>query len=129
MNFPGGLFYTKDHEWAQTGSNDVVTVGLSDHAQEALGEIVYAELPQIGRKLKPHETFGVVESIKAVSDCYSPIMGEVVEVNSRLADEPSLINKSPYDEGWLIRVKLTDKGSLKDLMDSKAYTQYVETLK
>lgn len=129
MEFPSGLLYTKDHEWALHGSDDVVTVGITDHAQEALGEVVYVELPKVGRELKEHETFGVVESIKAVSDLYSPIAGTVVEVNSAVASDPSLVNRSAYNDGWLVRLRLTDKNSLSGLMNAQKYASFVESLK
>ena len=129
MEFPSGLLYTKDHEWAQPGSDDVVTIGITEHAQDALGELVYVELPQIGRDLKAHDTFGVVESIKAVSDLYSPVAGKVLETNGQVSSDPSIINRSSYNEGWLIRLKLTDKGSLKGLMSADEYRNYVATLK
>lgn len=129
MDFPSGLLYTKDHEWALHGSDDVVTIGITDHAQEALGEVVYVELPAVGRDLKAHETFGVVESIKAVSDLYSPVVGKVVEVNTAVTGDPSLVNRSAYKEGWLVRVKLSDKTSLQELMNAQKYSSYVESLK
>lgn len=129
MEFPNGLLYTKDHEWAHVEKDDTVTVGITDHAQEALGDIVYVELPQVGRQLKAHETFGVVESIKAVSDLYSPIAGTVTEVNSDAPGDPSVVNRSPYKEGWLIRVKVSDKSSLSGLMDATKYKSYVESLR
>lgn len=129
MNFPNGLFYTKDHEWAQQGADDVVTVGVTDHAQEALGEVVYVELPKIGRVLKAHETFGVVESIKAVSDLYAPVAGTVVSVNDGASNDPSVINRSPYGDGWIMKIKLTDKGALSSLMTAADYQKYVDSLK
>ncbi|MBI3543442.1 MAG: glycine cleavage system protein GcvH [Deltaproteobacteria bacterium] len=129
MEFPSGLLYTKDHEWAQAGGDDTVTVGITDHAQEALGEVVYVELPKVGRALKEHETFGVVESIKAVSDLYAPVAGTVVAVNDAVAGDPSLVNRSAYKDGWIMRIKLADKKALESLMDAGKYKAYVETLK
>lgn len=129
MEFPNGLFYTKDHEWAKQDGADTVVVGVTDHAQEALGEVVYVELPAIGRALKGHEAFGVVESIKAVSDLYSPVAGAVVATNADAASDPSLINRSPYTDGWLIKIKLADKGALAGLMTAEQYKTYVESLK
>ena len=129
MEFPSGLLYTKDHEWAQPGADDTVTIGITDHAQEALGEVVYVELPKVGRELKEHETFGVVESIKAVSDLFSPVAGKVLDINSAVVGDPALVNSSAYKDGWLIRVKLADKNCLKDLMDAQKYTSYVQSLK
>ena len=128
MSLPKELLYTKDHEWARA-SGDVVTVGITDHAQEALGEVVYVELPKVGRELKAHETFGVVESIKAVSDLYSPIAGKVIEVNSAAAGDPGVVNKSPYSDGWLIKVQLADKSALNSLMKPDDYQSLIASLK
>src|SRR5688572_15191284 len=110
MRFPTHLKYTKDHEWAKIEGN-TVTVGITDHAQGALGDIVFVELPAIGRTLKKGDTFGVVESIKAVSDLYAPVSGKVVAANSALVDDPAAINRSPQDEAWLVRIELADAGS------------------
>jgi glycine cleavage system H protein len=129
MDFPTGLHYTKDHEWAKAATDGTITVGLTDHAQEALGEIVYVELPAVGKKLNEHDTFGVVESIKAVSDCYSPAAGEIVGINKAVSDEPAIINRSPYGDGWLIKIKLADKGALSKLMSTDDYKKYVDSLK
>lgn len=126
--FPADLKYTKDHEWAKVQGN-TITVGITDHAQSALGDVVFLELPKVGRTLRKGETFGVVESIKAVSDLYSPVTGKVVEVNSSLPDDPSEINRSPHDKAWLVKIELTDASSAADLMDAKAYEGYVATLK
>jgi glycine cleavage system H protein len=128
MKFPAELKYTKDHEWAKATGN-IVTVGVTDHAQSALGDIVFVELPAVGRTLKIHETFGVVESIKAVSDLFSPLAGKVVEVNSGLSDDPSRINRDPYSDAWLVKIEITDTAQLKDLMDVAAYTKLVESIK
>jgi glycine cleavage system H protein len=128
MKFPAELKYTKDHEWAKAAGN-VVTVGVTDHAQSALGDIVFVELPAVGRVLKAHETFGVVESIKAVSDLFSPLAGKVVEINSGLTDDPSRINRDPYSDAWLVKIEITDSAQLKDLMDVAAYTKLVESIK
>jgi glycine cleavage system H protein len=128
MKFPAELKYTKDHEWAKASGN-VVTVGVTDHAQSALGDIVFVELPAVGRTLKAHETFGVVESIKAVSDLYSPLAGKVVEVNSGISDDPSRVNRDPYSDAWLIKLEIADTAQLNDLMDVGAYQKLVESLK
>lgn len=128
MGFPKELKYTKDHEWTKLEGN-VVTVGITDHAQSALGDIVFCELPQVGRVLKAHETFGVVESIKAVSDLYSPLAGKVTASNSALSNSPSDINQDPYGKAWMIKLEIADISVLKDLMDADAYSKYVETLK
>lgn len=129
MKFPNDLLYTKDHEWAKQGADDIITVGITDHAQEALGEVVYVELPKIGRELKAHDTFGVVESIKAVSDLYSPLAGTVVAINDSAAANPSLINSSPYNDGWIMKLKVNDKGSLSSLLNVTDYQKLVESLK
>ncbi len=128
MNFPENLKYSKDHEWVLI-EGDVITVGLSDHAQGALGDIVYLELPEVGQSLAAKDVLGVVESIKAVSDIYSPAAGEVIETHLELIDEPGQINTDPYNNGWLVKIKTTDKAFSKDLMDAKVYKQYVENLK
>lgn len=128
MKFPAELKYTKDHEWAKA-SGTTLTVGVTDHAQSALGDIVFVDLPQVGRTLKAGETFGVVESIKAVSDLYAPVAGKVIEVNSSLADDPSRINKDPYSDAWLIKIEAADTASINGLMDAASYTKLVETLK
>lgn len=127
MNFPKELKYTKDHEWARIEGN-TVTVGITDHAQSALGDVVFVDLPQAGRQLKAHETFGVVESIKAVSDLYSPVAGKVVEANSALTDDPSQVNKDPYGAAWLVKLEVA-AGATDGLMDAAAYTAFVQSLK
>lgn len=128
MKFPTGLKYTKDHEWAKIEGN-TATIGVTDHAQSALGDVVYVELPAVGRVLKKHETFGVVESIKAVSDLYSPIAGKVVAINSSLPDNPALVNHEPYGNAWMIKIEITDPASTSDLLDAAAYESYVASLK
>jgi glycine cleavage system H protein len=128
MRFPENLKYTKDHEWAKVEGN-TVTVGITDHAQRELGDVVYVELPAVGRVLKKGETFGVVESIKAVSDLYAPINGKVLEANAALKDNPADINQDPHGKAWLIKVELSDTAALTELMDAGAYSKYVETLK
>lgn len=128
MRFPENLKYTKDHEWTRLDGK-TATVGITDHAQQALGDVVYIELPQVGRVLKAGETFGVVESIKAVSDLYAPLAGKVVEVNKGLTDDPSLVNKDPYDGAWMVKLEMTDATAGADLMPSSAYTQYVDSIK
>jgi len=126
MRFPAGLKYTKDHEWLKVDGK-VATIGITDHAQAALGDIVYVDLPKVGRELKPHDTFGVVESIKAVSDLYSPAAGKVVEVNSALINDPAQINRDPHAGAWMIRMEFS--GEATGLMDAAAYEAYVSTLK
>lgn len=125
MDFPEELKYTEEHEWVLV-ENDVVTVGITNFAQDQLGDIVFVELPEVGDMLEAGKTFGVVESVKAVSDVYAPVAGEVVEVNEALPDEPEALNNSPYDEGWLIKIKLTDPAVLDGLMNVTAYKEFVE---
>jgi glycine cleavage system H protein len=127
VRFPADLKYTKDHEWAKVDGKNV-TIGITDHAQSALGDVVYVELPAVGRALKKGETFGVVESIKAVSDLYSPASGKVVEVNSALPDEPAQLNRDPYSS-WMVKIELTDPSSISDLMDAASYQKFVVSLK
>ena len=128
MRFPKELKYTKDHEWAKAEGN-IVTVGITDHAQSALGDIVFCELPQVSRVLKEHETFGVVESIKAVSDLYSPLAGKVTAANMDLTSSPSDINQDPYGKAWMIKLEIADASVMKNLMDADAYAKFVDTLK
>lgn len=128
MNYPDHLQYTKEHEWAEFKGNQV-TVGITDHAQSALGDIVFVELPAVGKVLKKGETFGVVESIKAVSDLYAPLNGTVLEVNQSVIDNPSSLNQTPHTDAWLVKVESNDQPSTLDLMDSKKYSDYVKSLK
>jgi glycine cleavage system H protein len=128
MNFPQDLKYTKDHEWARIEGN-TVTVGITDHAQSALGDIVYVDLPKEGRVLKTGETFGVVESIKAVSDLYSPITGKVLAVNQDLPADPAVVNREPYSMAWMVKIEASQPAELAGLMDAAAYTAYVASLK
>jgi glycine cleavage system H protein len=128
MRFPAELKYTKDHEWTKVEGN-IATIGITDHAQSALGDVVFCELPAAGRQLKVGETFGVVESIKAVSDLYSPVAGLVTAANSSIVDDPSALNKDPHGSAWMIKIELTDPSPLKDLMDAAAYEKYVVSLK
>lgn len=121
------LFFTKDHEWIRV-DGDVATVGISDHAQEALGDIVFAEVPEVGRTLAKGGDAAVVESVKAASDVYAPVGGEVVEGNSALVDDPALINRDPEGEGWFFKLKLSDPAELDGLMDEGAYREWVKTL-
>ncbi|MEM7045855.1 MAG: glycine cleavage system protein GcvH [Pseudomonadota bacterium] len=121
------ILYTKEHEWLQV-DGDVATVGISDHAQEQLGEIVFVDLPDVGKSLTKGDDMAVVESVKAASDVYAPIGGEVVEVNDTLGDEPVQVNDSPEDKGWFCKIKVGDQGELDDLMDSDAYQKFLETL-
>lgn len=115
------LKYASSHEWARLEEDGTVTVGISDHAQDALGDVVYVETPEVGQTLSAGEEAGVVESVKAASDIYSPISGEVVAVNEDLADAPETVNSSPYDDGWFFRIKPSDESELDKLLDADAY--------
>mgnify|MGYP001598330323 CR=1 FL=1 len=128
MPFPAELKYTKDHEWAKVDGN-TITVGITDHAQSSLGDVVFVELPTVGRTLRHGETFGVVESIKAVSDLYSPVAGKVTAVNSMLPDDPSQINKDPHGSAWMVKIEIADPAAAEDLMDAGSYQKYVDSLK
>ena len=121
------LYFTKDHEWIRV-EGDVATVGISDHAQAALGDIVFAEVPEAGRTLAKGDDAAVVESVKAASDVYAPVSGEVVEGNSAVADDPSLINSDPQGAGWFFKMKLSDESELAGLMDEAAYQDWCKTL-
>ena len=121
------LYFTREHEWVRV-DGDTATVGISNHAQEALGDIVFAEVPEAGRKVAKGQEAAVVESVKAASDVYSPVTGEVVEGNQALADDPSVVNTDPEGEGWFFKIKLDDTGELDGLMDEAAYREWVKTL-
>ncbi len=125
MDFPEDLRYTRDHEWARQKGTRVV-VGITDFAQDQLGDVVYVELPDVGDPVKKGESFGVVESTKAVSELFSPMTGKVVEVNDPLGDAPETINEDPYEEGWMIVIEPSDPKELESLMDAKAYRAFVE---
>jgi glycine cleavage system H protein len=118
------LYFTKDHEWVRV-DGDTATVGISDHAQEALGDIVFAEVPEAGRQLAKGQEAAVVESVKAASDVYAPVSGEVTEGNPAIADDPAIINRQPEGEGWFFKLKLSDPGELDGLMDEAAYREFV----
>ena len=122
-----GLLYTKDHEWVKV-ADDAATMGISDHAQEQLGELVFVELPQVGAEFAPGKEIAVVESSKAAGDVYSPIAGKVTEVNSELDAKPELINEDCYGAGWICKLTVTDMASLDGLMDAKQYQEYLKTL-
>lgn len=125
MDFPEELKYTEEHEWVLV-EDDIATVGITDFAQDQLGDVVFVELPEVGDSVEAGETFGVVESVKAVSDVYAPVSGEVVEINEDLPDEPETLNNSPYDAGWMVKIKLSDPSALGGLMDVAAYQEFVE---
>lgn len=119
--------FTEKHEWITT-ENGTGTVGISDFAQEALGDVVYCSLPEVGTKLKKQDEFGALESVKAASELYSPLSGEVTQVNEALAENPGLVNKSCYEDGWLIKMALSDPSELDDLMSEEAYEKYVKSI-
>ena len=121
------LYFTREHEWIRV-EGDIATVGISDHAQEALGDIVFAEVPEAGTSLAKGQEAAVVESVKAASDVYAPIGGEVTEGNAAIADDPALINRDPEGEGWFFKLRLADAGELDGLMDEASYRDWVKTL-
>jgi glycine cleavage system H protein len=124
MDIPQGLKYSKEHEWVSC-EESVATVGVTDHAQDQLGEIVYIELPAVGDKISKDDPFGVIESVKAVSDIFAPVTGTVVEINEDLPESPETVNEDPYGDGWLIKVRMSDPADLDDLMDNEEYAELV----
>lgn len=128
MYFPEGLKYTKEHDWGRIEGNRVV-IGITDYAQQELGDVIFVELPEVGSDVKQLEPFGTIESVKAVSDLYSPVSGRVVEVNEGLENEPELVNTDPYGEGWMVIVEMTDPSELDNLLSVKEYAALVETEK
>jgi glycine cleavage system H protein len=123
---PAELRYSPSHEWIQDNGDGTVTVGITDHAQEALGDLVFVELPEIGQTLAAEETCAVVESVKAASDIYSPVAGEITEVNTALTDAPETINEEPYGNGWIFKLRLADAASLGTLLDADGYAAVAE---
>ncbi len=119
---PADLRYTKDHEWVRV-DGDTATIGVTDFAAQQLGDVVFVDLPAVGRTVDQFATFGVVESVKAVSDLYAPLAGEVVEVNGELAGKPELVNSDPFGAGWMIRVRVADAAQVAGLLDATAYAQ------
>ena len=124
MEFPEELKYTEEHEWVLV-EEDIVTVGITDFAQDALGDVVFVELPEVGAMVEVGKPFGVVESVKAVSDVYAPVSGEVVEVNEELPETPEVVNTSPYEDAWMIKIRLSDPSQLDDLLDADDYQEFV----
>ncbi len=125
-NIPADLKYLSSHEWVRVDEDGSLTVGISDHAQSALGDLVFVETPDVGRQLKAGEAFAVVESVKAASDVYSPVSGEVLAVNESLVATPELINQAPYGEGWLMKLRPSDSSELSKLLDASAYQAVVD---
>lgn len=120
------LKYLPSHEWARVEDDGTVTIGISDHAQSSLGDVVFVEVPEVGSQVSMGEEAGVVESVKAASDIYSPVSGEVIEVNTELEDAPETVNNSPYDEGWFFKVRPTDLDELDNALDSEGYQSTIE---
>ena len=118
---PSNLKFLESHEWARVEDDGTVTVGISDHAQELLGDIVFVELPEIGKEISQSSDIAIVESVKAASDVYSPLTGEIVEINESLNDNPEIINASPYDDGWFFKIKPQDISEMEKLLDATAY--------
>lgn len=125
--YPDNFHYTKDHEWIKVNGG-IGTIGITDFAQKQLGDVVYVELPEVGTTLGYHQSMGVIESVKAVSDIYSPISGEVVEVNKGLNDSPEAVNEDPHGKGWIIKVKIKDPQELEKLMSVSDYEKFLEGL-
>ena len=125
-NIPSELLYTSSHEWIKDEGDDIVTIGITDHAQELLGDLVFVELPEIGDMIEAGGEAGVVESVKAASDIYSPVSGEVIEVNEDLVDSPETVNEQPYDGGWIYKLKLSNASELDGLLNEEAYQEVVE---
>ena len=124
MNLPENLLYTKDHEWIRV-EGGIGVIGITDYAQGELGDIVFIEVPPIGRKVDAGQVFGTVEAVKAVSDLYSPVTGEIVDVNKEIQDSPELVNKEPYERGWMIKVKLENEAEVAGLLDTASYKNLI----
>jgi glycine cleavage system H protein len=124
-NVPDNLHYSKDHEWVRV-EGDTAVIGITDHAQEQLGDVVYVELPKAGESFAAHESFGSVESVKAVSEIFTPVSGEVAEVNESLNDEPEKVNKDPYGEGWMIKMTMTAAGEVDSLLTAAEYEDFTK---
>ena len=125
--FPGELKYAESHEWARVEDDGTVTVGISDHAQDSLGDVVYVELPEVGADVEAKGEAGVVESVKAASDIYAPVSGKVISVNEKLEDAPETVNDSPFDQGWFFKLQPTDLSELGTLLDADAYQALCES--
>lgn len=124
MNIPSDLKYTKDHEWVKI-DGDVATVGVTDYAQGELGDVVYIDLPEIGDAVEKDDSFGTIEAVKAVADLFSPVSGDIEARNETLQDEPETINKDPYGEGWMVKIKMSDSAQLSELMNAAEYEKLV----
>ncbi len=126
-NVPGELKYTKSHEWVRIEDDGTLTVGITEHAQDLLGDMVFVEPPEVGRSVDAGEDCAVVESVKAASDVYSPVAGEIIAVNEAVADAPETVNRDAFGEGWLFKVKPSDAGAVDGLLDAAAYTALIES--
>jgi glycine cleavage system H protein len=124
MNFPGDLKYTADHEWLRTDSQ-FGWIGITDYAQGELGDIVYIEIPAVGTRVEKGKSFGTIEAVKAVSDLFAPVSGEIIEVNARVKDHPEIVNKDPYGEGWMVKIIITESGQLSTLLDVQSYKSII----
>jgi glycine cleavage system H protein len=124
---PKELYYTKDHEWAQI-AGQVATIGITDYAQQSLGEVTFVELPSAGKQVKVHDTLAAVESSKAASDVYSPLAGEVTEVNDTLSSQPELVNQDCYESGWICKIKISRPSEIENLLSADAYEEYLKTI-
>ena len=125
MKTPDNLLYTKEHEWALFGKDDVVVIGITDYAQNQLGDIIFIEFPQIGEHISSGDIFGEIEAVKTVSELYSPISGSIIEVNLALEEKPDVVNNDPFGGGWIIKINPTNPDEKKTLMDSNAYEEFV----
>ncbi|MGH9832617.1 MAG: glycine cleavage system protein GcvH [Blastocatellia bacterium] len=126
--YPDNLHYTKDHEWIRV-EGEIGTIGITDFAQEQLGDVVHVQLPRVGEKFEAHDTFGEVESVKTFSELFTPVSGEVTGINESLADAPELVNTNPYDAGWMIKLKISDSGEIDSLLSASEYEDFVESQK
>ncbi len=126
-SIPANLRYNDSHEWVLDNGDGTVTIGITDHAQQALGDVVFVELPEVGRTLAKGDEFGVIESVKAASDLYAPLDGEIVEVNEALEEAPETVNASPYEDGWIMKVRVADASGLEALLDADAYQATVDS--
>ncbi|WP_409524592.1 glycine cleavage system protein GcvH [Nitrincola sp. MINF-07-Sa-05] len=126
-NIPSELKYVASHEWIRDEGNGVVSIGVTDHAQDLLGDVVFVELPEVGDEVSSGDDCGVVESVKAASDIYAPLSGEIIEINEDLEDSPEMVNSDPYGDGWFFRLKLSDPAELDDLLDAEAYAEHCES--
>ncbi len=124
MDIPKELRYTAEHEWVRN-EGGIFTIGITDYAQQSLGDVVYVEMPELGAEISKGESFGVVESVKAASDIYAPIDGEIADIHQELDEHPEFINQSPYEKGWIVKVKPSDPGEIEELMDHSGYQKFV----